>query len=579
MKNSNAKGIGCVFLFVTPFFLVGCFTTYLIGDHIVTSLRMHGWTQVDATVLSAKARRVSKGNESSWEISAEYQYVYDGQTYSGNRVGIDDSVGFGGTLRRRAALLNEAQQTNQPVVCYVNAEVPTEVVLFPQVQWLHVFFLGIFSLAFGGVGVGGYALGWFGGRMLRERDQLRSVSPNEPWLWRPEWNRGTIRSGSKGKMISLWVFAGFWNVISAPIPFAIAEEWGQDNKLILLGLLFPVVGMGLLIVAIRVTLVWLKYGRTELVMRSVPGVIGGELVGAIRIPKPVDFEDRVTLTLSCIKKVTSGSGKNRSTSEKVMWRTEHQVDRADVQVTQQTLMPVVFMIPYTCRETDEEKDVEWRLEARGATPGVDFRAQFEIPVFKTADSREDVTEQSAVDPEVRAEKVKEAASASSVHMRELGNGLLELDVPPAAFRSVGSFLGLTLFTAIWTVVIFFITKSDAPILFPIVFGVFGLIMWLAVLQQLTGRKHTRITPDTIEASSRFLCFWSRRTIQASEFRRVKIPVTSRSQTGSKQTLYHSVRVFYGAGTKEQHVDVASSISNKAEAEWIAASVEKALCGE
>ena len=103
-------------------------------------------------------------------------------------------------------------------------------------------------------------------------------------------------------------------------------------------------------------------------MRSVPAVLGGDLIGAIRIPNPVDFEDRVKLTLSCIKKVTSGHGKNRHTTEKVMWQAEQQIDRSEVQVTQQTLIPAVFTIPYTCRETNEESNIEWRLEAAGATP-------------------------------------------------------------------------------------------------------------------------------------------------------------------------------------------------------------------
>ena len=131
MKSHHVKGIGCIVLFVTPFFLVGCGTTFLIGKHILTSLQIHRWEQVDATVVSAKARKVSSGDDgSNWEVSAEYRYAYDGQNYTGTRVGIDDSVGFGGNLRRRARLLNEAREANQPVVCYVNPKTPAEAILF-----------------------------------------------------------------------------------------------------------------------------------------------------------------------------------------------------------------------------------------------------------------------------------------------------------------------------------------------------------------------------------------------------------------------------------------------------------------
>lgn len=218
------------------------------------------------------------------------------------------------------------------------------------------------------------------------------------------------------------------------------------------------------------------------------------------------------------------------------------------------------------------------LEAAGATPGVDFRAQFEVPVFKTAESREDVTEKSSLNPDARAERLEEAARTSSIHLRDLGDGRLEMDVPPAVFRSLGGFLSLALFTVIWTIITFVIAWTDAPIFFPLVFGLFGLFMWLAVLQLLTGRKQTRITPDTVEASSRFLCFWSRKTIPASSVRRVGTPITARTQSGSKRTVYHNVRVFYEGEQKERHVDVASSIASKDEAQWIAEMVENALLG-
>jgi len=577
MKNSNYKGIGCVVLFVTPFFVVGCVTTFLIGKHIVTSLQMQRWTTVDATVLSAGAHTVDSGDDGkSCRVSARYTYVFDGQAYSGDRAGITDQVGFGGTLRKRAALLQEAQRAGLPVGCYVNPRNPAEAVLFPGVQWDHVFFLSIFSLVFGGVGVGGYGMMWFGRRKLREREMLESQYPGEPWRWRPEWDRGVIPAGSKATMVGLWAVAGFWNAISAPVPFAIAEEWQGGNSLMLLALLFPLVGAGLLIAAVRATLIWLKYGRTELVMRSVPGVIGGELIGAVRIPQPVDFDERVTVKLSCIKKVTSGSGDDRSTSEHVLWQSEHQVDRTDVQVTQQTLVPVVFLIPYTCRPTDEASDVSWRLEAAGATPGLDFQARIGIPVFQTAESREEVTEHSTVDPTVRAERMKEAARSSLVGVRELGMGRLELDVPPAAVRSVGMFLSLAAFTIFWTAVCVGMVMFDVPILFPIVFGLLDLLLWLILLQLLTGRTQTRIGAGEIAVSSRFLCFWSRRTIPAADVHRVEIPVTSRAQSGSRQYLYYSVRVFYGGSEKERHFDVADSIGNKAEAEWIAEAVENAL---
>ena len=52
-------------------------------------------------------------------------------------------------------------------------------------------------------------------------------------------------------------------------------------------------------------------------------------------------------------------------------------------------IPVLFQIPYECRPTDE-RDLDnmliWRLEVTAKTPGIDYRAEFEVPVFKTSES-------------------------------------------------------------------------------------------------------------------------------------------------------------------------------------------------
>ena len=56
-------------------------------------------------------------------------------------------------------------------------------------------------------------------------------------------------------------------------------------------------------------------------------------------------------------------------------------------------IPVQFIIPENQPETftAELPNFIWRLTAKAATPGVDFSAQFDIPVYK-------VTDPSLVDP-------------------------------------------------------------------------------------------------------------------------------------------------------------------------------------
>lgn len=576
-KKNSRFASGCVALFVTPFFLVGCVTTGVIGKDVFDAIRMSAWTPVPATILSASASEKSSGDGPSWVIRASYSYTVDGETHRATRVGLRDGTAFGSTLRKRARILREHAHSGAPFTARVNPEDPKQAILFTGVQWDHALFLGIFSITFGGVGIGGYIAVIVGRRRERAKAAQSELHPHAPWMWNPDWADGVIASGSRSAMVGLWVFAVLWNAISTPLLFALPGELEKGNKAILIGLLFPLVGLGLLIAAVRATLAWLKYGRTDFVMKSVPGVIGGGLAGAIRIPRPQTFEDDITLRLVNYRLITTGSGKNRSTREVPIWRREHTVPRSAVHAGRHTLIPVQFTIPHSCRTWDEDERVKWRLEVSAPTPGLDLSSTFDVPVFVTPDSDPGITEETIGDPEVSAEAVAAAAQASRVRVRQLA-GALELDVPPAIVRAPGATVGLIAFTLLWTGICVVLFRVDAPLLFPIIFSLFGLLMWLGVLSQLTGRSLVRIDAGGITGATRFLVFWRRRTIDADAVSRVEAKVTTQGQSGSRTYPYYSVRVHYrdAARDRNRHIDVADMIGSQAEALWITDLVRNAL---
>ena len=86
--------------------------------------------------------------------------------------------------------------------------------------------------------------------------------------------------------------------------------------------------------------------------------------------------------------MTTGSGKNRSTSERILWTDEQQAGTGVGDA-----VPVAFYIPNDCRETDSDNAdniVLWRLKVTAKEPGVDDAAQFEVPVFKVAETPEQI---------------------------------------------------------------------------------------------------------------------------------------------------------------------------------------------
>jgi hypothetical protein len=229
-------------------------------------------------------------------------------------------------------------------------------------------------------------------RLVREHavEQARLAEfPNQPWKWKKEWAGPAIESDGKGGVVGMWIFALFWNGISAPVAWAFLTGKIRD-KAAFVALLFPLVGLGLLGAAIYLTVRARKYGRARFVPSSLPGVIGGYLGGVIEVPARVVLEAKARLSLKCIRRETRGSGKNRRTTENVLWEREERIAHEKWMTgVGGTRIPVLFYIPAECVATDgsdRNNEIVWRLAAEAATPGVDFAVRFVVPVFVTGET-------------------------------------------------------------------------------------------------------------------------------------------------------------------------------------------------
>ncbi|MDH3718942.1 MAG: hypothetical protein OES79_12555, partial [Planctomycetota bacterium] len=175
--------------------------------------------------------------------------------------------------------------------------------------------------------------------------------------------------------------------------------------------------------------------------------------------------------------------KNRSTSERVVWQDVQQLERelAEHDLSQ-SVIPIQFQIPYESRETSDENPsskIIWRLEVRAAVTGTDYAAAFDIPVFKTSESSPDFQmDTSAIDQYRKERKPAQVLADSGVRVEHMAGGKRWM-FPPA--RHIGSALGLTLFLLIWLGAIVLMIHLGAPLFFPIIFGLFGLLLVWGVL--------------------------------------------------------------------------------------------------
>ena len=219
--------------------------------------------------------------------------------------------------------------------------------------------------------------------------KTESVPVAKPWLARPDWAAGRISSSSRGAVFALWAFAVVWSGLSVLIAVKVLpEEWHRGNHEALFVLLFPIVGAALLAYALNITLAWRRYGQSVFEMAAVPGASGGTLEGLIRLNLRLRPEHGLHLRLSCIRRTTTGTGKNSSTSEKILWQDEKWL-RADLPEPEgRTGIPIYFRVPADQPESTpgQGDGIHWRLEASAKVPGPNFHASFDVPVFKMPDT-------------------------------------------------------------------------------------------------------------------------------------------------------------------------------------------------
>ena len=440
-------------------------------------------------------------------------------------------------------------------------------------NWQEALFFGLFGVTFGGVGIGGIAAALAGARKLKEQSALEARYPAEPWLWRQDWASGRIVDTGRGTVVAAWVFAVFWNLVSLPSAYLgvrVAIEEGKHSAL--LGLLFPIAGAGLLIWAIRSTIRYRKYGASQLQLSTIPGIVGRTLVGNVSVPGKLLPAEGYLATLSCLRKVTTGGGKSRSTSEDILWQEERRVQGTPSRTASGmvTNVPVAFRLPpdASASDSDNPRDsVVWRLQLSGEVPGVDYDSTFEVPVFRTEASDRPLTaeeERLTHDPLADIPYQQPPGSRIVVTTNRRGTEILF----PAA-RNPGAAVGLTLFLVLWIAAIGFQLYLGAPTIFPVIFGLFAVLILLGVMDLWMGVSRVSVDAGTVTLATGYLWPGKERTLRASEIADVAARVGMRSG----RTPYYDVVLVKPDGKK---VHAGRSVRDKREAEWLAGTIKSAL---
>ena len=422
-----------------------------------------------------------------------------------------------------------------------------------------VWLMLIFGFVFTGIGLGLICAVIFGGRVLKQQQRAQAEHPAEPWLWRDDWAQGRIKSSTRSGMISAWIFAALWNLVSMPILFFVPQQAAQ-KPLAYVALLFPVVGVFLLIRAVRLTRAFVTFGVTWFDMAPVPGVIGGELKGNIQARFPHSPDHGVQLRLSCVHRSTTGSGDSQNTSERIVWRSESILSSAQLYPGPNgTSIPVNFQIPWDAQstETRSSRDVIlWQLEALAYVPGVNYHDVFEVPVFRTAQTPAHPPAEAAVPVPVAAQP-----ATLTVQVKRSAQGI-EFYFPAA--RNKGFAIGVTVFLLIFGSITNVLARSSAPMIFPVAFGFFALLLLYISVQMWLGTTRVGIGKRELLLQDGFLGGGKVRRFALSEITSIASAIKSQQGDGTG-TPYYDIELTLRSGKK---VTLGRTLPNQQEVDWL-----------
>jgi len=517
---------------------------------------MKAWNATQAQIVDA--------NGEDNVVTATYQYEVAGNKYQGERVyvtNVKDNIGsYHADMRR---YLTEKRRTGQPVTVWFDPDNPVDSVIDRDMRWGLFALMTTFCSVFIILGLvvviaslkdkakthgsprfrlteirqswkaaqasGEYSRGFID--YVKSGLHQRSPTPSEysdpglqAWLGNPHWQTSHIRSNAKRGMYFMWLFAIVWSAISSPLLFVLGDELKQENYAALLGLLFPLVGIFLLKKAWDLTREWRRFGVIELEMDPFPGAIGGHVGGRLLIEGIYQSGNQYRIELACVHSYVSGSGKNRSRRESVLW-SENGVADSNMAASSSgtgTRLSFRFDVPDNLPESDVGQSGDyylWRIKLSADIPGANLDRDYIVPVFRTEDRtssvQHDVSGQAA---EIRAKQAEvsqmalsagqldQTALARSVRFSEQG-GVSRFYYP--MFRNKA----LTLFAFIFAAGFGFATYSMTTefggggmgiivMIFSIPFAIVGLLATIATIYLPLNNLRVVIGNGTLQVTRR-----------------------------------------------------------------------------
>lgn len=445
----------------------------------------------------------------------------------------------------------------------------------------------VFVLTGAGLIFGGFK----GYGLLKKQAALQEANPLSPWLWRTDWVARRAESANKKSYITAWVFAVFVNLITAPFMLGLIPQLLRRNDprvFIMLG--FCAFGAILTVNAVRATIRHERFGNSYFDFDPLPISPGRRMSGRIQLRFATQAAHGIDLHLSCVRRIVTGSGKNSTTSKVTLWQADKNVPSGAIEPGPLgRAIPVDFDLPADALITDHSNpsdQILWLLHAQADVPGVDYSDDFELPVFRTADSPHSATDS----PHPATDTFSQASSGSpsfgfvTAQSSDADSG--QVDQPartkvvvsmhdggsefyfPPLRTPTRAFL-LLLVSLAFSGAVFALINSKAPQFFTGIFAFADFFVVYGFLHVTFGSARVFVGNGEIQSRSGLHGFGALRRTPFSEVASVT-PVAGVSQGGNSDNSIYAIRLLTKSGKK---LTVADEISSRQEARWIVSQIE------
>jgi hypothetical protein len=570
-KRNRSRGNWVLALFALPFAGVGIGSLLLaVLPTLYDWTRMQSWQPVDATLVSAKLHTSRSKNSDTYSVTAHYRFELAGQQVHGSRVAINErSDNIGDFNQQLGARLERALREGKTVQAWVNPSDVSDSVIDRSLRWGLLAFWMVFVMVFGGFGVGMLAYVWH----ARKKDAVRRSEPEaEPWLARPEWAHNKIRSHKRLEVWVAWGFAAVWNLLALPAAIGGGPKMLRTENYAALGAVsvFVLVGLGLLVWAVRATLDARRYGEVYLQLDPFPGSIGGHFGATMPLKLPYQAGLHFDVTLSCVLHYqTRSAGKSGSESrESVVWQTDGVAQVAPH--TEGVELSFRFSVPRGLPQS-QEVDTEyhaWRAHIESADPALAFARTFDVPVYATGETSDGLAADAAQHP--RVQQMRDAQVDEVSDLTPIPGGVRLYQPYGRLWRQNLIWLGMGGAFLVFGVMA---GRMGAPALFPVVFGGVGGAMLLWGFYALCNSLRVQLDRDGLHTERRLLGLiltWNR--APARDIARLVVKESYSSQTGTRHVTFFRVQVELKNGKK---IAIADSLRGREAADQLLASIASA----